>query len=79
MSEDIGYAIQKELLEKPGNMYVVDILTRLGEENPKVANFISSFAMTTRDQLGTAYMGVLVYRLLESQAAADKMKREFPI
>ncbi len=77
VSEEIGFALQGEILEKPGNEYVVEILQRLTEDNPHVANFIATMSLNSDGSpLHSAYLSILVYRLLESQADADKMKSE---
>ena len=72
--EDIRRVVEAEMEEKGGNQYIKEILLRLAEENPWVADFISKFAPTTKDQLAVVFCGILVYRLLESQAGADQLK-----
>jgi len=79
VTESIGSAVQAELLQQEG--YITEMLKRLQEDNPCIANFISQVAMHSssekRVQQQIAYCGLLVYRLLESQAEADKMNQEF--
>ena len=72
--EDIRRVVEAEMEEKGGNQYIKEVLLRLAEENPWIADFISKFAATTKDPTSIAYCGVLVYRLLESQAGADQLK-----
>lgn len=72
---EIGGSLQQEM---PDNdiKYVKDQLRRLDTENPTVAHFIRNFAKTTKDKVGSAYCGLIVYRLLESQAEANRMYQE---
>jgi Mg/Co/Ni transporter MgtE len=76
VNEEIGFALQKEFLETQGNEYVTQVLTRLREDNPCIANFISNMSVSSGDPTSCATTGILVYRLLESQAEADKLKSE---
>ena len=76
---DIDAAVQAELSQSQGNEYVVGMIQRLQDDNPCVANFVSQLALKTKDPITTAYAGMLVYRLLESQAQADKMKTDFKL
>lgn len=78
VSEEVCAAIQKELSEATGNGYVADLLRRLQAENPLLAQFIANFAITQQNPTGVSTAGLLVYRLLESQAEANRMRREFP-
>ena len=75
VSPDVGLALQADILQREGNEYVVEVLRRLQEENPCIANFIASFSVNSKDPTATAYCGVMVYQLLKSQAEADELKR----
>ena len=55
------------------------MIKRLQDVNPCIANFVSGLALGTKNPFETAYAGFLVYRLLESQAQADKLKGEFKL
>ncbi len=79
MSEDITYAVRAELFQAPENTYLTGLLERMHIENPQLTAFICNYAAHTPDPARTANLGLFVYRLLESQAAADRMKEEFPI
>lgn len=74
VSEDIGHAVREELLSQQGNDYAVEVIKRLAEENPCVAQFISNLilaASNRNEAMSALYVGVLVYRMLESQAEAN--------
>lgn len=74
---DIGGSLQREMTEKANDAkYIRDTLERLDIENPTIGYFIRNFAKTTKDKKGAAYCGLIVYRLLESQAEANKMLQD---
>lgn len=75
VTEDVGFAVQAEVSQTPDNDYMVDLIKRLQNENPCVINFISQLSIYSKDPLGASACGLLVYRLLESQAEADQMNR----
>lgn len=56
--------------------YLKKQLKELKEINPLVAEWIYKFSVTTKDKIGAAYCGLMVYKLLNSQAEADKMNEE---
>jgi hypothetical protein len=70
---EIGYSLEKELRNAEDVEYVCKQLKRLGEENPSVAIFISKFSKISKDKMNVAFCGLLVYRMLESQAEANWM------
>lgn len=75
VSEDTGHAVQAELLHSRQSEYVSELLERLQEDNPRIAEFVSRLANKCRDPTAVTYGSLLVYRLLESQAEADELKR----
>jgi hypothetical protein len=75
VSDEIGYAIEAELIQGHKDHYYGKLLKRLSEEdNPCIANFISKMSALSTDPGTTTSTALLVYRLLESQAEADRMK-----
>ena len=80
ISQEVGNSITAEILQTNGDKYMLDLLQRLGvEDNPGIANYVNIMMMQakipdTREAILYAALGV--YRLLESQAEADKMNRE---
>lgn len=74
---EIGGSLEREMIEKSNDLkYIKEQLRRLDVDNPTVAYFIRNFAKTTKDKVGAAYCGLIVYRLLESQAEANIMYQE---
>lgn len=80
VKEEIRFAVQAEMLHSDGKTYETEMLQRLaGDDNPRIANFISGFAMkmkTSEAREAAMYAGLLVYRMLESQAEADILNGE---
>lgn len=76
VKQEIGGSLERELINKDDLKYIKAQLKRLDVENPTIAYFIRNFAKTTKDKIGVAYCGLIVYRLLESQAEANRMNAE---
>lgn len=76
---EIGGSIERELVNKRDIEYIKKHLKRLDIENPTIAKFIKDFSKSTKDRVGTAFCSLLVYRMLESQAEANKMSEEYEI
>lgn len=77
---DIGRSVQQSLLED--SQFSANELLRLRQEseNPAIANFIATMALSEIIRTGdrdsgeaVVTVGVLVYRLLESQAEVDRL------
>lgn len=74
---EIGGSLQREIVDKCDVEYVKKQLKRLDIDNPTIAKFIRDFSKTTKDRVGVAFCSLLVYRMLESQAEANRMNEEF--
>jgi len=77
VSEEVSEVLSKEFIETPGDQYTRKIFERLQSENPKIVHFVLEASMGSSDPMRVLHIGLLVYRLIESQAQADEMKREF--
>lgn len=87
VSPDTGRFVQAELEQgKEGNQYIIEILKRLQQKNPRIAEFLNGFTneipagpIDSKDvMLYMSYCGALVYRLLEKQAEVDFYSRLSP-
>lgn len=76
VTKETGYAVCRELDRDANNDYVIRLLERLEAVNPCVAEFVSRLAIQHEDPVGISTAAVLVYRLLESQAEADSLRRQ---
>ena len=76
VTKETGYAVCRELEREDNNDYVIQLLERLEEDNPCVAEFVSRLAIQHEDPVGISTAAVLVYRLLESQAEADRLREQ---
>jgi len=70
---EIGGSLERELVDKFDSEYIKNQLKRLDIENPTISRFIRNFSKTTNDKIGSAFCGLIVYRMLESQNEANSM------
>lgn len=70
---EIGGSLQREISHRNDIEYVKEQLLKLDEQNPTISRFIKRFSKTTKDRLGAAFCGIVIYRMLESQAEANWM------
>lgn len=73
---EVGFSLQRELCDKFDKGYLKEELRKLDEENPVISRFIRNFSKTTDDRMGAAWCGLLVFKLLASQAEANRMEME---
>jgi hypothetical protein len=76
VTKETGYAVCRELEQEDNNDYIISLLARLESKNPCVAEFVSRLAIQHDDPVGITTAALLVYRLLESQAEADDLRRQ---
>lgn len=72
----IGGPMSKDLCGICDVPYLKKELKRLDEENPVVSQFIRKFSKTTKDRVGTVFCALIVYKMLENQAEANRMNLE---
>jgi hypothetical protein len=72
----IGFSLHEEVVGRDDDSYLTEHLTRLDEENPAISTWIRKYAELTDDPEGAMFCGLLVYRLLESQAEANQMAKD---
>lgn len=73
---EISFSLQHEVFNKFDKKYLKEELKKLDEENPVISYFIRNFSKTTNDKIGAAWCGLLVFKLLASQAEANLMEME---
>jgi hypothetical protein len=76
---DTGFSIARELVDKFDDSYIKEQLKIIKENNPTIADFITKFSNKCEDKNGSAICGIVVYRLIESQTEANKMKKEIKL
>lgn len=80
VTQEVASAIKAEMLQSNSNDYIIEILERLGDgDNPSIANYLGQLANQSRtpfEKQLIVYAGLGVYRLIESQIEANKMKKE---
>jgi hypothetical protein len=75
----IGSALEHELLNKIDSKYIKDQLSLIKDENPVISFWIENFSKKTRDRKGAIFCGLMVFRLLRTQAECDRMKEEIKL
>ena len=77
VSIETGNAILRELRGDSGGEQVHELLSRLEESNPCIARFINQLSARNPESAEIYAAALIVYRLLESQDEADRLKEEF--
>lgn len=73
---EIGGGMAKDIVDKFDKSYLEEQLAMLDRDNPTIAFWIRTFSKRTDDKMGAAYCGLLVYKLLNSQAEANYMNEQ---
>ena len=78
VNEDICWSIEQEMID---DKYLVNTARHIAKNNPTIAGFVHSFIGKLPPCCGKAAMiaSFTIYRLVESQMQADKMKNELKI
>ena len=79
VTNDVGFSIAASLGDEYDPKVWRQEYLRIKKINPGVAEFISRWSKLSKCKLHTAIMGILVYRLLESQAECDRMEKELKL
>ncbi len=75
VDSDIGFSLAKCVGEKGDSEFIKSELQIIARENPTVANFIKKWSSLCNSETHSIFCGILVYKLLRSQAEADQMKK----
>ena len=73
---EVGFSLAKTVGEKGDLEFINSELRRIDKENPVVADFIKKWAKLGNCSTHTKFCGILVYRMLQSQAEADRMTED---
>lgn len=73
---EVGFSLAKTVGEKGDSEFIKSELRRINKENPAVADFIKKWANLSHCPMHTKFCGILVYKLLRSQAEADRMSED---
>jgi len=76
VDSSIGFSLAKYVGEKGDVEFIKTELRRIKKENPAIVDFIKKWADLGGCQTHTIFCGILVYKLLRSQAEADRMKED---
>jgi hypothetical protein len=79
VTNEVGCSVAQSLSNDDKKNCITQ-LKRIKKTNPAIAEFIqkwASYCENKEEKIRTVMCGVLVYRLLESQAEADLMNEQF--
>lgn len=76
VNPQIGAAIAKDMRKESDLAYLKRCLKQLDKKNPCISWWIKNYSKSTKDKLGAAYCGLMVYKLLENQCEADNLSDE---
>lgn len=73
---EITCSMEQDLLRHSDESYVKEKLLHIKHKNPVVHAFLTSFSRASNDPVMTMFCGLIIYKMLESQAEADLMNSE---
>lgn len=73
---EITCSMEQDLLRHSDESYVKEKLRHLKKKNPVVHAFLKAFSAASKDPIMTLFGGLIIYKMLESQAEADFMNSE---
>ena len=76
---DVSFSVARGLRGRKDDEYLEEQLDILYETNPAISLFIRKQAEKTDDPNGAMFCGLMVYKLLESQAECDYMNEQFKL
>lgn len=76
---EVAASLHRQIFDKFDEPFIKEQLAILDKDNPVIARWIRQFGKTTEDAIGAMYCGVIVYKLLESQAEANRMAQEIKL
>ena len=78
VTNEVGYSICASLKDDSLQTWLNE-LKRIKKVNPGIEQFIRLWSKMSKDKLHSLICGVCVYKLLESQAEADRMADEYKL
>lgn len=73
VKEEVGYSLAHYMGSKIDREFIKDELKSMKRENPVIAHFIKKWSKLDSHSIHSAFCGILVYKLLRSQAEADHL------
>lgn len=73
VNTEVGYSIAHYMGSKFDKVFIKNELSAIKKENPVVADFIKRWAKLEKNPTHSIFCGILVYKLLRSQAEADDL------
>lgn len=76
VAAEVGFSLAKYVGERGDSEFIANELKKIDKENPTIAEFIKKWASLGGCKTHTKFCGILVYKLLRSQAEANRMKED---
>jgi hypothetical protein len=76
VNSEIGFSLAKSVGEQCDKAFIKKEIKKIKKENPTIAEFVEKWASLGK-YTHAAFCGILVYKLLRSQAEADRMAEDF--
>lgn len=76
---EITGSMEQDLMYHSDQSYIKEKLRHLKKKNPVVHAFLKNFSKASKDPIMTVFGGLIIYKMLESQAEADFLNSELDI
>lgn len=70
---EITCSMEQDLMHHSDRSYVIEKLRQLKKKNPVIHTFLKAFSRESEDPVMCLFSGLIIYKMLESQAEADFM------
>jgi len=81
VNPEVGHSIAADLNGASDKQLVIKEIKRIQKENPAIADFIGHWSKQMKGEaaIHAAFCGILVYKLLHSQAEVDQMVEDIKL
>jgi len=76
---EITCSMEQDLVHHSDKSYIKEKLGHLKKHNPVIYTFLKTFSKASHDPIMTMFSGLIIYKMLESQAEADFLNSELDI
>jgi len=77
VSRDIASSIAAGLRNYDDEFYINEKIEEIKDSNPIIAEWLTDFCPNTEDRIACMFAGIVLYKMLYSQAEAEYMNEEY--
>jgi hypothetical protein len=77
VSKNVAYSTCANLRNCEDETYVNNNIKEIKKINPVIADWLVEFCPTTEDKMGCMFAGIVLYKMLYSQAEAEDMNKQY--